>query len=149
MGSVKVAVNSAKRLIPQRYDWCGTSADFILKPNSIILTADSYLQLKQMMQELCYLLRRELVSLAFFATKQARRQNGVYTARLVIERGITREWANYLIGEIKALPIPSKCTYSNQEILINTDHIDDAQQIIAQLRVRKLNLPIHFRNLQE
>lgn len=149
MGCIKVAVDQANALIPERYDWRGTSASYSLKPDSIVLTGDSHFQLNQMLRELCFLLRKELVSLTFIATKRPTVLNGSLTARLKIERGITKEWARYIIDVIESLKLPCKCLHLNQEIVVRTDHIDDAQQIIAQLRLKRIPLPIHFRNLTD
>ncbi len=147
MGCIKAAVDAANEVVKERYDWRGTKAAYHLKANSILLTADSRLQLEQMLRELCVTLRRELVHLAFLSVKQPTHHGQALSLRLGIERGISREWGHFLISEIQATNIPAKCQFRNGEVLVNTLHIDDAQQLIAQLRLKRYQLPIHYRNL--
>ena len=149
MGCIKVAVDAANELVKERYDWRHTNATYRLKANSIVITAESRLQLEQMLRELCVTLRRELVHLAFLSVKHPTNEGRRLTLRLGIERGITREWANFLMKEIKATRIPAKCQFKNGEVLVNTLHIDDAQQLIAQMRLKRYQLPIHYRNLTQ
>ena len=149
MGCVKAAVDHVIGIIPNRYDWQGTSAAYSLKANSIEMTASSYLQLDQMLQELCWALRRELVSLAFISVGKPKKVNGDYTVRLGIERGLTKAWGRYLIDLIDSMPIEAKCTYQNEEVRVQTDNLEDAQRLIGQLRMQPFDIPIHYRNLQE
>lgn len=149
MGCIKTAVAEANSIIPKRYDWRDTEASYALRANSIVLTGRSHMQLNQMLKELCYTLRRQRVSLAFIGVKRPTVKNGVYTARLTIERGITREWSEHLISVMKKMTIPAKYNYQNGEIHVLTGHIDDAQQMISQMRIQSFDIPIHYRNLTE
>ncbi len=148
MACVKTAVDHANDNIPKRHDWQGTSAAYALKANAIELTASSYLQLDQMLQELCWALRRELVSLAFISVGKPKKLGGDYTVRLGIERGLTKDWANYLIELIDGMPIEAKCSYQNGEVQVKTEDLEQAQQLIGQLRLHPFDIPIHYRNLE-
>ncbi len=149
MGCVKKAVTELNDLIPQRHDWKDTDPSCQLTENHIILNGASYQQLNQMLKELCYALSKQLVSLAFIAVSRPEVHQGRFTARLKIERGITKDWAEHLIKTMKSFCIPAKYTYQNEEIHVVTGHIDDAQQLIAQMRLQRFDLPIHYRNLVE
>ena len=148
MGCVKSAVDEAKKVIPNRYDWRDTCAAYALKANSIEITASSYMQLDQMLQELCWALRRELVSLAFISVGKPKKNSGEYSVRLGLERGLTTEWATYLIDLIDGIPIKAKCSFQNGEVHVQTDQLDDAQQLIGKLRLHPFDIPIHYRNLK-
>jgi len=149
MGCIKTAVAEANALAAKRYDWRDTNASYTLTKNHIVLDGVSYQQLNQMLEELCFALRKELVSLAFIEVGVPKVYGDRQSVRLKIERGITREWAEYLIKVMQKFCIPAKYSYQNEEIHVVTAHIDDAQYILAQLRFRRVNLPIHFRNLSE
>lgn len=147
MGCVKAAVAEVRDLIPQRYDWKDTDPSIQLSESHIILSGVSHQQLNQMLKELCYALKKQLVSLTFITVRRPTVKAGRYTARLKIERGITKEWADYLIKTMKSFCIPAKYSHQNGEVHVVTGHIDDAQQLIAQMRLQKFDIPIHYRNL--
>lgn len=149
MGCVKTAVAEANAIALKRHDWQDTDARYTLKGNSIILTGRSHQQLDQMLKELCFALRRQRVSLAFIGVKRPTVSKGMYTARLTIERGITREWSDYLISAMDQIGVSAKYSYQNGEIHVITGHIDDAQQMIAHMRARTFDIPIHYRNLEK
>jgi len=149
MGCVKTAVAEANAIALKRHDWQDTGARYSLKAKSIVLTGRSHQQLDQMLKELCFALRRQRVSLAFIGVKRPTVNKSVYSARLTIECGITRDWSDYLIETMNQMGVSAKYSYQNGEIHVVTDHIDDAQQLIAHMRARSFDIPIHYRNLEK
>lgn len=149
MGCVRTAVAEANAIAHKRHDWQGTEPRYTLRAKSIILTGHSHQQLNQMLKELCFALRRQRVSLAFIDVKRPTVNKGIYTARLTIERGITRAWSDYLIETMKQMGVSAQYSYQNGEIHVVTGHIDDAQQLIGHMRALSFDIPIHYRNLEK
>jgi uncharacterized protein YajQ (UPF0234 family) len=149
---VENAVNNARKVITNRYDFRGSDTTIDLdkkEPKITVETSDS-MKLKSLDEELvAHLVRRGVSGKALERKDPEPATKGRLRQVIVLKQGIDKDTARQIVKWIKDSKIKVTAQIQDEQVRVTGKQIDDLQAVIALLKAQKeLELPLQFVNMQ-
>ena len=144
------ALNGVAREAKQRYDLKGTECSIERSGNSLTITADNDMLLRQMHQLLHnYCARRGVDSdvLEFKSPQSATK--GSLRQEVVIRQGIDDATSRRIVKMVKGSKLKVQVAIQGDELRVTGKKRDDLQQTIAVLKEMKVDLPLQYINFRD
>ena len=144
------ALNGMKREIKQRFDLAGTKCDVERKENSLVMTADDNMKLKQLQDLLRKYAAQRKVDTKAFEFQDAQAASGDTLRQTVfIKQGIEPELGKKITKAVKGTKIKVQVSIKGEELHISGKKRDDLQKIISFIKDMKNNQPLQYVNFRD
>jgi uncharacterized protein YajQ (UPF0234 family) len=143
------AIAGVTREITQRFDFKGSNCTMIRADNTITITADDEMKLKQM-QELLrgYFARRKLSPGALDFQTPERAAGNALRQIVEIRQGVDAELSRRIVKEIKDSKLKVQVAIQGDELRVSGKKIDDLQAAIALVRGLQITQPLQYVNMR-
>ena len=143
------AIDQANREVTTRFDFKGTNAKFELAAEKITLIAPAKFQLQQMIVILESKFAKRNLDLS--CLKRDEPTESLHEARqvLTIQQGIQHELAKKIVKFIKDKNLKVQTTIQGEQLRVTGKKRDDLQQVIAEVRAQKWDLPLQYENFRD
>jgi uncharacterized protein YajQ (UPF0234 family) len=150
ISEVDNALNSVAREVKQRYDLKGRMCSIERSGNSITITADNDMLLRQMHELLhTYCVRRGVDDAVLeFKTPQDATK-GSLRQEVVIRQGISQATSKQVVKMVKGSKLKVQVAIQGDELRVTGKKRDDLQQTIAALKEMKVDLPFQYVNFRD
>lgn len=143
------AVDQAQRLITNRFDFKGVDATFERKEYEITLTADSDMQLDQMLDVLRPAMSKNGIDVGCLdigAVKSAGKQ---VKRDITVRTGIDKDLAKKIVALVKDKKLKVQASIQGEQVRVTGKKRDDLQECIAALRAADFGMPMQFENFRD
>ncbi|NNE82922.1 MAG: YajQ family cyclic di-GMP-binding protein [Alphaproteobacteria bacterium] len=144
------AIQGAMREIGTRFDFKGSNCAVERTDETIQITADDDMKLRQV-QELLrgYLAKRKVEAGAFdFGTPEMASGNTVRQT-VTIKQGVEREIAQKIVKAIKGAKMKTQVAIQGDELRVSGKKRDDLQDAIALIKDLKIEQPLQYVNFRD
>lgn len=144
------AIQGAMREIGTRFDFKGSKCAIERTEESLLLTADDNLKLRQVEELLRgYLSKRKVEAGAFdFGTPETASGNTVRQS-VKIKQGVEREIAQKIVKAVKAAKLKTQVAIQGDELRVTGKKRDDLQDAIALIKGLKIEQPLQYVNFRD
>jgi cyclic-di-GMP-binding protein len=150
MTEVDNALNGIMRETQQRFDLKGTKCAIERSDETLTITADDDLKLKQMHELLqTYFSRRNVDSKALDFKPPEDATQGSLRQSVVIKQGIDRDIASKITKGIKSSKMKVQVSVQGDELRINGKKRDDLQDAIAFIKELPIEQPLQYVNFRD
>lgn len=146
------AVNSVLRELTNRYDFKGAKFSLEIDPkkNQITINAEDDYKLGQIQGSLkAHAVKRGVDPKALEFEKEQQASGGAVRQIVKIKQGIDQESAKQIVKEIKDKKLKVTVSIRGDEVRVEGKKRDDLQEVISEIRLIKLDLPLQFINFRE
>ena len=144
------AINGVRREIQQRFDLKGTMCSLERNDNTLTLTADHQMMLRQMHELIyTYCARRgvDIRSLEFKNPESATK--GSLRQQILVRQGIEQETGRSIIQAIKGTNLKVQVAIQVNELRVSGKKRDDLQEAMAVIKEMPLELPLQYVNFRD
>ncbi len=144
------AIQGAMREIGTRYDFKGSKCAIERTDETLLLTADDDLKLRQV-QELLrgYLAKRKVEAGAFDFGKPEMASGNTVRQSVTIKQGVEREIAQKIVKAIKGAKLKTQVAIQGDELRVSGKKRDDLQNAIALIKDLKIRQPLQYVNFRD
>ena len=144
------AIQGAMREIGTRYDFKGSKCAIERTDETLLLTADDDLKLRQV-QELLrgYLAKRKVEAGAFDFGKPEMASGNTMRQSVTIKQGVEREIAQKIVKAIKGAKLKTQVAIQGDELRVSGKKRDDLQNVIALIKDLKIGQPLQYVNFRD
>lgn len=147
MQEVDNAVNQAKKEISQRYDFKGSNTEVELKEDEIRISTEDEFKLSAVIEILKgKFVKRGISAKALDFGKLEKASLGGVRQNAKIVKGISKEKAKDIVGEIKNSKIKVQAQIMDTQVRITGKDKDDLQAAIALLKSKDFGVDLQFVN---
>jgi len=143
------AVDQTNRELGTRYDFKGSDAGTELKDSSIVLSAESEFQLKQIVDILYLKTAKRGVDVGSFELGDVETSGRRAHQTISVRQGIDRELAKKLVKIIKDSRLKVQASVQGEQLRVSGKKRDDLQAVIAMLREQEVGLPLQYVNFRD
>ena len=144
------AVNGMKREIKQRFDLAGTKCDVERNENTLLMTADDNMKLKQLHDLLRkYLAQRKVDSKAFEFSEAQTASGDTLRQNIDIKQGIEPELGKKITKAVKGTKMKVQVSMKGEELHISGKKRDDLQKIITFIKDMENKQPLQYVNFRD
>tara|TARA_R110001606_G_scaffold183780_1_gene330585 strand:+ start:378 stop:863 length:486 start_codon:yes stop_codon:yes gene_type:complete len=150
VAEVDNAVGGAMREIGTRYDFKGSACSIERKEETLLLTADDDMKLRQVQELLRGYLAKRKVEVGAFEFKEPEKASGQSVRQTVlIKQGVERELAQKLVKAVKQAKMKVQVAIQGDELRVTGKKRDDLQQAIALVKELKIEQPLQYVNFRD
>ncbi len=152
MQEIDNAVNSVSRELTNRYDFKGAkfSLEVDTKKNQITINAEDDYKLGQIQGSLKAQAVKRGVDPKGLEFEKEQKATGSSVRQIVkIKQGIDQESAKQLVKEIKDRKLKVNVSIRGDEVRVEGKKRDDLQEVISEIKLIKVDLPLQFINFRE
>lgn len=150
LAEVDNAVGGAMREIGTRYDFKGSACSIERKDETLLLTADDLMKLRQVQELLRGYLAKRKVEVGAFDFKEPEKASGNSVRQTVlIKQGVERELAQKLVKAVKQAKMKVQVAIQGDELRVSGKNRDDLQQAIALVKELKIEQPLQYVNFRD
>ena len=144
------AIQGAMREIGTRYDLKGSKCAIERTDETLLLTADDDMKLRQV-QELLrgYLAKRKVEAGAFDFGKPEMASGNTVRQSVTIKQGVEREIAQKIVKAIKGAKLKTQVAIQGDELRVSGKKRDDLQNAIALIKDLKIRQPLQYVNFRD
>ncbi len=144
------AIQGAMREIGTRYDFKGSKCAIERTDETLLLTADDDMKLRQV-QELLrgYLAKRKVEAGAFDFGKPEMASGNTMRQSVTIKQGVEREIAQKIVKAIKGAKLKTQVAIQGDELRVSGKKRDDLQNAIALIKDLKIGQPLQYVNFRD
>jgi len=144
------AIQGAMREIGTRFDFKGSKCAIERTDETLLLTADDDLKLRQV-QELLrgYLAKRKVEAGAFDFGKPEMASGNTMRQTVTIKQGVEREIAQKIVKAIKGAKMKTQVAIQGDELRVSGKKRDDLQNAIAFIKDLKIEQPLQYVNFRD
>ncbi len=144
------AIHGAMREIGTRYDFKGSKCAIERTDETLLLTADDDMKLRQV-QELLrgYLAKRKVEAGAFDFGKPEMASGNTVRQSVTIKQGVEREIAQKIVKAIKGAKLKTQVAIQGDELRVSGKKRDDLQNAIALIKDLKIRQPLQYVNFRD
>lgn len=150
LAEVDNAISGAMREIGTRFDFKGSKCAIERTDNSLQITADDDMKLKQV-QELLrgYLARRKVDAGAFDFGKVEMASGKTVRQTVTIQQGIPRDIAQQIVKAVKGAKLKTQVAVQGDALRVSGKKRDDLQRTIALIKDLKIKQPLQYVNFRD
>ncbi len=143
-------INGVRREIKQRFDLAGTKCDISRTDNTLTLTADDTMKMRQVEELLHkYLVRRKVDPRALEFKSKQNASGGSLRQEIVIRQGIDEDLGRNINKAIRGSKIKVQVAVYGNELRVSAKKRDDLQAVIAFVKELELEQPLQYVNFRE
>ena len=143
------AINGVRREIQMRFDLKGTRSDISRDDNTLTMTADDTMKLRQLEDLLrSYLVRRKLDTAAFDFQEPQEASGGSIRQNISIKQGIDSDMGRKISKAVKGTKIKVQVAIQGTELRVSGKTRDDLQSTIKFIKEMELNQPLQYVNFR-
>jgi uncharacterized protein YajQ (UPF0234 family) len=143
------AVDQAQRLITNRFDFKGVDATFERKEYEITLTADSDMQLDQMLDLLRPAMSKNGIDVNCLEIGSIKSAGKQVKRDIKVRTGIDKDLAKKIVALVKDKKLKVQASIQGEQVRVTGKKRDDLQECIAALRAADLGMPMQFENFRD
>ena len=144
------AIQGAMREIGTRFDFKGSKCNIERTDETLLLTADDDMKLRQVQEMLRgYLAKRKVDAGAFDFGKPETASGNTVRQTVTIKQGIEREIAQKIVKAIKGAKKKTQVAIQGDELRVSGKKRDDLQDAIALIKDLKIELPLQYVNFRD
>ena len=150
IAEVDNALNGIAREVKQRFDFKGTMCSIERSGNTITLTADNDILLRQMHDLLYTYCGKRGVDSRFLDFKSPQNATkGSLRQEVLIRQGIDQALGKQIIKMVKGSKLKVQATIQGDELRIIGKKRDDLQLTIESIKKMKITLPLQYVNFRD
>ena len=150
IAEVDNAINGVAREVKQRYDLKGKMCSIERTGNSLTITADNDMLLRQMHELLhTYCARRGVDNEVMEFKPPQDATKGSLRQEVVIRQGIDDATSRRIVKMVKGSKLKVQVAIQGDELRVTGKKRDDLQQTIAVLKEMKVDLPLQYINFRD
>ncbi len=143
------AINGVRREIQTRFDLKGTRSDISRDDNTLTMTADDTMKLRQLEDLLrSYLVRRKLDTAAFDFQEPQEASRGSIRQNISIKQGIDSDMGRKISKAVKGTKIKVQVAIQGTELRVSGKTRDDLQSTIKFIKEMELDQPLQYVNFR-
>lgn len=144
------AIQGAMREIGTRFDFKGSKCTIERTDETLLLTADDDMKLRQVQEMLRgYLAKRKVEAGAFDFAKPEMASGNTMRQTVTIKQGVEREIAQKIVKAIKGAKKKTQVAIQGDELRVSGKKRDDLQDAIALIKDLKIEQPLQFVNFRD
>ncbi|MDH3241363.1 MAG: YajQ family cyclic di-GMP-binding protein [Alphaproteobacteria bacterium] len=144
------AIQGALREIGTRYDFKGSKCTIERNDETIQLTADDELKLKQVQELLRGHMGKRKVDVSALDFKEPQKGSGMSMRQTVeIKQGIERDLAQKIVKAIKGSKLKVQVAIQGDELRVSGKKRDDLQDAIALIKDSGIDQPLQYVNFRD
>jgi len=142
-------INGVRREIQTRFDLKGTRSDISRDDNTLTMTADDTMKLRQLEDLLrSYLVRRKLDTAAFDFQEPQEASGGSIRQNISIKQGIDSDMGRKISKAVKGTKIKVQVAIQGTELRVSGKTRDDLQSTIKFIKEMELDQPLQYVNFR-
>lgn len=142
-------INGVRREIQTRFDLKGTRSDISRDDNTLTMTADDTMMLRQLEDLLrSYLVRRKLDTAAFDFQEPQEASGGSIRQNISIKQGIDSDMGRKISKAVKGTKIKVQVAIQGTELRVSGKTRDDLQSTIKFIKEMELDQPLQYVNFR-
>jgi len=143
------AINGVRREIQTRFDLKGKRSDISRDDNTLTMTADDTMKLRQLEDLLrSYLVRRKLDMAAFNFQEPQEASGGSIRQNISIKQGIDSDIGRKISKAVKGTKIKVQVAIQGTELRVSGKTRDDLQSTIKFIKEMELDQPLQYVNFR-
>ena len=144
------AVDQANRELASRYDFRGSDAKVEQAAKLLILFADSYFQLEQLLDILRLKLVKRKIEVSCLEIKEPMGQGKMRKQDVIVREGIEKDLSREIVKLVKESKLKVQVAVQGESLRVTGKKRDDLQQVIALLKGNdSLDMPLQFNNFRD
>ena len=143
------AVDQAQRVITTRFDFKGVDAKFERKEYELTLTADSDMQLDQMLDVLRPAMSKNGIDVSCLEIGQIKSSGKQVKRDIKVRTGIDKDLAKKIVALVKDKKLKVQASIQGDQVRVTGKKRDDLQECIAALRAAEFGMPMQFENFRD
>lgn len=149
MQEVTNAVDQANREVRTRFDFKGTDSSFSREDAAITLKSESDFQLRQMLDIVQAKLNKRGIDIACLSIAEAELVGTEARQVVTIRQGLETDLSRRIVKMIKDSKTKVQGAIQGDKVRVTGKKRDDLQQIIANLREAKFDMPLQYINFRD
>ncbi|MBK8309422.1 MAG: YajQ family cyclic di-GMP-binding protein [Gammaproteobacteria bacterium] len=143
------AVDQARRIIDNRFDFKGVDAEFERKERVIAMRAEADIQLEQMLDILRGALIKCKIDPRAIKEGELQRTGKVVKQEVTLQHGLDIDTCRKLVKMVKEAKLKVQVAIQGEQVRVTGKKRDDLQDAIALLRETDLGVPLQFDNFRD
>jgi len=149
MHEVTNAVDQANREVRTRFDFKGTDSSFTREDAAITMKSESEFQLKQMLDMLQGKLNKRGIDIACLSVAEPELLGKEARQVVTIRQGLETDLSRKIVKMIKDSKVKVQGAIQGEKVRVTGKKRDDLQQVIANLREAKFDMPLQYVNFRD
>ncbi|MCX7084778.1 MAG: YajQ family cyclic di-GMP-binding protein [Methylococcales bacterium] len=147
---VKNAVDQANKEVSTRFDFKGTSSNFELTDEKLVMISESTFQLQQMFSVIVAKLSRRGVDVGCMDVGEPKGTGGkLMRQEITLKQGLDSTTAKKIVKLIKDKKLKVQAAINGDKVRVTGKKRDDLQEVIQMLRDEKLETPLQYDNFRD
>ena len=147
---VKNAVDQANKEVSTRFDFKGTSSNFELTDEKLVMISESTFQLQQMFSVIVAKLSRRGVDVGCMDVGDPKGTGGkLMRQEITLKQGLDSPTAKKIVKLIKDKKLKVQAAINGDKVRVTGKKRDDLQEVIQMLRDEKLETPLQYDNFRD
>ncbi len=145
------AVNNAKKVLDNRYDFRGSNTEITLnkKENTLLIATEDEMKLQAVEETLRgAFIKRGIQAKALEFGEPEPASGGALRCTVKLLRGIDKEMAKKIVKRIKDTKLKVQAQIQDEQVRVTGKNIDDLQTVMAELKGADLSIPLQFTNMK-
>lgn len=143
------SVDQAERVITNRFDFKGVNAKFELKEYELTITADSEMQLDQILDVLRPAMAKNGIDVSCLEIGPVKSSGKQVKREIKVRTGIDKDLAKKIVALVKDKKLKVQASIQGEQVRVTGKKRDDLQECIAALRAEELGMPMQFNNFRD
>ena len=143
------SVDQAERVITNRFDFKGVNAKFELKEYELTITADSEMQLDQILDVLRPAMAKNGIDVSCLEIGPVKSSGKQVKREIKVRTGIDKDLAKKIVALVKDKKLKVQASIQGEQVRVTGKKRDDLQECIAALRAAELGMPMQFENFRD
>ena len=143
------AVDQANREIGNRFDFKGTNSRIERAENVLTLIAPGEFQVKQVSDILAGKMGKRGIDVRCLDFGDIQESGSEARQAITVRQGIDKDLARRMVKDIKGSGLKVQAAIQGEQLRVTGKKRDDLQQVIAQLRAGKYDVPLQFTNFRD
>jgi cyclic-di-GMP-binding protein len=143
------SVDQAERVITNRFDFKGVNAKFELKEYELTITADSEMQLDQILDVLRPAMAKNGIDVSCLEIGPVKSSGKQVKREIKVRTGIDKDLAKKIVALVKDKKLKVQASIQGEQVRVTGKKRDDLQECIAALRAAELGMPMQFNNFRD
>ena len=145
------AIDNARRVIDNRFDFKGVEASYEHKDKSVTMIAEADIQIQQMLDILRQAMIKAGIDIACLETKEPYPSGKTVRQEVVLREGLDQDTAKKITKMVKEQKMKVQASIQGDQVRITGKKRDDLQEAIAMLRanLETIGMPLQFENFRD
>ena len=143
------AIDQTNREVTNRFDFKGTNARVERNDNMLTIIAVAEFQIKQIVDILQGKMTKRRIDIDCLDFQEVTESNNETRQNVNVREGIEKDIARKMIKLIKDSKIKVQARIQQNQLRVSGKKRDDLQNVIAELKAAKLELPLQYVNFRD